>query len=84
MTYIFNWSLLEVVVLIAGLTAGVHGTRLGNAHAAALRVGADGDSEIKIRADLGCAVLTHPGAASARGDLEGLTGAGSGKECGNT
>jgi len=67
------YSLLEVILIVAGLTAGVHGTRLGNAHAAALGIGADGDREIKIRADLGCAVLAHPGAASARGDLKGLT-----------
>lgn len=78
------YSLLKVVLIVAGLTAGVHRARLGNAHAAALRVRADGNREIKIRADLRCAVVTHPGAASARGYLKGLTGVGIDKDCGNT
>lgn len=78
------YSLLEVILIVAGLTARIHGARLRNAHAAALCVGADGDSEIKIRADLGCAVVTHPGTASPRGDLEGLTRVCLGKESGDS
>ena len=78
------YSLLKVVLIVAGLTARIHGARLGNAHAAALGIGADGDREIKIRADLRCAKVTHPGAASARGDLKGLTGVCLGKESGDS
>ena len=69
---------------MTGCTARVESTGLGHAHAPTLGVGTDGDSKIKIRADLGRTVLAHPGAASTRGDLERLTGVGSGKERGNT
>ena len=69
---------------MARRTAGIECARLGRTHTAPLLIGTDGYSKKVVRAQLGLTEVTHPGAASARGDLERLTGVGSGKERGNT
>ena len=75
---------LEVVLIIAGLTAGVRDAGKRVAHTAALLIRTDGSSKKVVGPKLGGTIVAHPGAAGSRGDLKGLTGVGSGKERGNS
>ena len=65
--------ILEVVFIVCCLAACVGYIRQGSADTATLSIGTDGGGEIKIRANLGGAVVAHPCATSARSYLERLT-----------